>query len=76
MDKETVLKIVKHIDAMFEQANETLYLINNHASEGTRKRFQEVLGTAIAEIDIELLEPIYRQFPDLRPEGMEELRKK
>ncbi len=76
MDKETALKVAKHLDAMFEQANEALYLVNNNAPEVTREQFQKVLGTAVAEIDLELLEPIYKQFPELRPKGMEEIRRK
>jgi hypothetical protein len=76
MDKETTLKVAKHLDAMFKQANEALYLVNNNAPDATRERFQKVLGAAVAEIDLELLEPIYKQFPELRPGGMEEIRKR
>jgi hypothetical protein len=74
MDKETAIAVVKHIDALIEAANEALYVVNNQAPVEVRQRFQQVLGTAIAEIDLELLEPIYKRFPELRPPDLEEIR--
>jgi len=74
MDKETAIAVVKHIDSLIEAANEALYVVNNQASVEVRQRFQQVLGTAIAEIDLELLEPIYKRFPELRPPDLEEIR--
>jgi hypothetical protein len=59
---------------MFKQGNDVLLLINNFGSEEERGRFQEILGTAVANIDLDLLEPIYKQHPDLRPKDMEEIR--
>ena len=76
MDKETASKIIAHLEAMFQQANEALFLVNNSAPQATRERFKSILGSAVAEIDLEILEPIYKMFPELRPAGMEEIRKK
>jgi hypothetical protein len=74
MDKDTAVKVTKHIEAMIDEANEMLYLVNNSCPQDVRQRFQQVLGTAVAEIDLELLEPIYKEFPDLRPDGLEEIK--
>jgi hypothetical protein len=74
MDKDNAIKVTKHLQAMFDQANEALYIANNGCSKDVRETFQKVLGTAVAEIDLELLEPIYKQFPDLRPDGLEEIK--
>jgi hypothetical protein len=74
MDKDTAVRVTRHVEAMIDQANEVLHLVNNSCPQDERGRFQQVLGTAVAEIDLELLEPIYKQFPDLRPDGMEEIK--
>lgn len=74
MDKDTAVRILRHFDAMLEQGNHVLHVVNNACPENERKRYHEILGTAIANIDLDLLEPIYKQFPDLRPKGMEEIK--
>jgi hypothetical protein len=73
MNRDTAIKVLAHVEAMFEQGNEVLHLINNFGSEEERGRFQEILGTAVANIDLDLLESIYKQYPDLRPKDMEEM---
>lgn len=74
MEKVTATKIAEHLDAMFEHANEVLYLVNNTCSREERDRYQEVLGTVVTELDLELMEPIYKAFPELRPDDMEEIK--
>jgi len=39
-----------------------------------RKKFHSVMANVVAEIDLELLEPIYKQFPDLRPAGLDAIK--
>ncbi|MEQ1774324.1 MAG: hypothetical protein ABL891_11130 [Burkholderiales bacterium] len=72
MKRDTAAKVLAHVEALFEQGNNVLHLINNFGSEEERRRYQEILGAAVANIDLDLLEPIYKQYPDLRPNGMEE----
>jgi hypothetical protein len=75
MDHQTAEKIHASVSAIFEQMNEVLYIVNNlNDAADLRKKTQRVLGTAIADIDLEVLEPIYKQFPDLRPSDMEEVK--
>ena len=76
MDRDIAIRVIAQLEAMFQRGNEALHLVNNFGSIDERKQFQQVLGTTIAEIDIELFEPIYKQFPDLRPEGMDEINSK
>ena len=74
MDRATAEKINALVLVMFEHANEVLFVVNNaSAAAEVRKKTQRVLGTVIAELDLEVLEPIYKQFPDLRPPGMDEI---
>lgn len=75
MDRATAEKMHELVSKMFDQANEVLYLVNNSSDAADlRKKVHQVLGSAIAELDLEILEPIYKQFPDLRPPDMEEVR--
>ena len=73
MNKENAVKINELVEQMFALANEVLYIANNTYGEESRKKVQRALGMAIAEIDLEVLEPIYKQFPELRPPGMVEV---
>ena len=73
MDRATAEKVHTLVSAMFEQANDVLFIANNSNDADLRRKAQRALGTVIAELDLEILEPIYQQFPDLRPSDMEEV---
>jgi hypothetical protein len=75
MDRENAVKINELIEKMIGLANQVLYIANNADDEENKKRVQKALGTAITELDLDVLEPIYKQFPDLRPNGLEEVKK-
>jgi hypothetical protein len=67
MNKQDAEKMHKHLEGMIEHANHVLYIANNSADEEIKQRVQKVLGSVVTDLDFELLEPIYKQFPDLRP---------
>jgi len=67
MNKQDAEKMNKHLEGMIEQANHVLYIANNSGDEETKQRVQRVLGSVVTDLDFELLEPIYKQFPELRP---------
>ena len=73
MDRANAEKIHALISTMFEHANDVLFIVNNSSDTDLRKKTQKAIGTVIAELDLEILEPIYKQFPDLRPPDMEEV---
>jgi phosphoserine phosphatase len=74
MDRENAVKINELIEKMIGIANQVMYITNNAGDEENKKRVQKALGTAITELDLDVLEPIYKQFPDLRPDGLEEIK--
>lgn len=74
MDRDVAEKIVQNFDRVFDNINDALYLVNNADAGALRQRFQSVLATVIADIDLELLEPIFKEHPDLRPKDMEEIK--
>jgi hypothetical protein len=74
MDHITAEKIHTAVSKIFEAINETLFIVNNSGDTAVRKTVQKIVGTAIADLDLEVLEPIYKQYPDLRPSDIEEVR--
>lgn len=74
MSKEDAVKINELIEKMIALANDVLYIANNCGDDESKKMVQRALGTAITELDLEILEPIYKQFPGLRPPDLEEVR--
>ncbi len=67
MNKQDAQKMNEHLEGMIQHANHVLYVANNSGDEETKQRVQKVLGAVVTDLDFELLEPIYKQFPELRP---------
>ena len=60
-------KMNEHLESIIRHANHVLFIANNSGDEETKLRTQKVLGAVVTELDFELMEPIYKVFPDLRP---------
>lgn len=73
MNRSDAEKINTLVSEMFDRVNQVLLVTNNSDDPELRKRTQQIFGMLIAELDLEVLEPIYKQFPDLRPIGLEEI---
>ncbi|NMG72852.1 hypothetical protein [Parazoarcus communis] len=73
MNRSDAEKINTLVSEMFDRVNQVLLVTNNSDDPEFRKRTQQIFGMLIAELDLEVLEPIYKQFPDLRPIGLEEI---
>lgn len=74
MTKEDAIKINELVDKMVSLANEVLYIANNQGDKESREKTQRALAFAITELDLEILEPIYRAFPELRPPEIAEIK--
>ena len=72
MDQQAATKIISATDDVFSRISALLDIVNASCEGEKRKQFQLAIGTAIAELDLEILEPIYQQFPELRPPDVEE----
>ncbi len=71
MDRAVAEKVHTLVKDMFARANDVLYITNNSGDAELRKKTQRAIGVVIAELGLEILEPIYKQFPDLPPPGVE-----
>jgi len=70
MKKEDAINMNEHIKSMIHHANHVLYIANNSGNTELKKRVQKVLGSVVTELDFEILEPIYKEFPELRPSDL------
>ena len=73
MDRTSAISINLLISIIFEKINDVLFIANNQSDIDFRKKVQESIGKVIIEFDIELLESIYKEYPDLRPPDMDEV---
>lgn len=74
MDRESAEKINEYVEEIIDLANEILLLVNNASDDESRTHIQWVLARVVTDLDLDILEPIYKNFPHLRPPDMEELR--
>lgn len=74
MDRDAALRVSKLADELLSKAADLLDVVNSLCSQEERSKFHAALGTVIGEVDLEILEPVYKQFPDLRPPDMEEIK--
>ncbi len=70
MDKETAVRINGLIVKIVARANEVLSVAETSCDKETRARVERALALAVTELDLEILEPIYKEHPELRPLGM------
>lgn len=67
MNEFDAKKMNEHLEAMIHHANHVLFIANNSDDAEAKTRTQRVLGAVVTELDFELMEPIYKAFPELRP---------
>jgi hypothetical protein len=71
MDRDTALKVTRLADELLAKAAELLEVVNTSCSQEERGLIHAPLATVIGEVDLEVLEPIYQQYPELRPAGLD-----
>jgi len=57
------------MDDIIEKMGRLVEFTNaNDDDDETRKRAKLAIGNCLAMLDSEILEPVYREYPDLKPE--------
>ncbi len=70
MDRETAVEFVKRIERAFACLDESLEFLRPRLDEEDLHAFGGLWRQIVSELDLGVLEVIYRAHPDLRPEGM------
>lgn len=67
MNKTDSYRMNDALEQMIRHANDVLYIANNSGDDVAKERVQKVFATVFADIDLKLMEPLYKEFPELRP---------
>lgn len=67
MNQQNAESIIKATEVIFKSIGNLLDIVNASCEGDERKEFQHAIGVALAELDLEILEVVYKQFPNLRP---------
>jgi len=70
MDRETAVEFAKRIEKVFAQLGWVIPFLRDRLEDEDLRVVAHAWGQIIAELDLGVLEVIYRAHPDLRPEGM------
>jgi hypothetical protein len=64
-------KIAEEICGMSDEILGQMQILNNYVNtnceQSERERIVRALGLCLTEIDLEILEPIYRKYPEFKP---------
>lgn len=67
MNQPDAEKLITATDEVFDHLSTLLEIVNATCEGNSRQRFQRAIGVALTELDREILELIYKQYPNLRP---------
>ncbi len=70
MDRETAIEFTKRIEAAFALMGGVSGFLQPLLDQADFRSVMDTWGQIIMELDLGVLEVIYRAHPDLRPEGM------
>jgi hypothetical protein len=68
---EVAKQISSHLESLMLHANHVLQIANNSGDDKFKGLTQETLGFAISEIDLNIWEYVYKQFPELKPKELD-----
>lgn len=69
MDRQVAETVCAMIGEIFAKMSDFVtYSDANSKDESIQYRRKHAIGSCIAEMDLEILEPIYKEYPELRPD--------
>jgi hypothetical protein len=66
MDRQVAENVNAMINEIFAKMSQFVAYSDLNSGEERQQR-KRAIGSCIAELDLEILEPIYKEFPDLKP---------
>ena len=70
MDHDTAVEFEKRIGLVFQQMDKASEFLRSRLDRSDFRTFADAWGEIVCELDLGILEVIYRAHPDLRPDGM------
>lgn len=71
MDKDTAKQLVGKMLACIDILNETVEIAHTKCDEDEARAVRRAAGFALSEMYDRLIDPIYREYPELVPEGVD-----
>jgi hypothetical protein len=66
--------VAETICGMMDDVLRSLHALTQYAIENSKdvpiQRIRHAIGTCVTELDLEILEPIYREYPHLKPKEL------
>jgi hypothetical protein len=70
MERATAIKLNKTLLDCYFKLHESIDVVRQHCGEDERKKYCRATGKVLGYLFLDVLEPIYREHPDLRPEQL------
>jgi hypothetical protein len=68
MKREVAETICSMLDDVLNRLQDFNNYVNENCDEPQIEKIRPAVGLCVAELDLEVLDPIYRVFPDLKPQ--------
>lgn len=72
MEKDTAIKLNKTLVECYFKLHESIDIVKEHCNEDERKAYCRAMGKVLGYLLLDVLEPIYGEHPDLRPELLQQ----
>ena len=69
MDKDTAKQIISRMWACIDAFNEVVEIAHAKCGEDEARAVRRGIGHTLSEMQDRLMDPIYREYPDLVPQG-------
>jgi hypothetical protein len=70
MKREVAETICNMLDDMLEHFQKINNHVNENCDDSQIEKVRPAVAVCVAELDFEILDPIYRIFPDLKPQRL------
>ena len=71
MDKETAKQVIDRLFACTDSLDGTVHLVKTKCDQETYTAYRDAIAKIMADIAWDVMEKIFKQYPDLRPYELE-----
>lgn len=70
-DEKVAVQVSESVLEVNRLLNDALRLVQEECSEAEFSEFRHAVGQVLGELLLEIVNPLYRQHPKLKPEGLD-----
>jgi hypothetical protein len=72
MDKEVAASVNSKLRDCYQILEDSILEVNKNCSDDEAKNYRQKVGTIFSTIVFDLMEPLYQEHPELKPEDWED----